>query len=164
MVLKRWLVLVAGAGALALAFLALLLALARDEAGAIALDRDVVTESALLDGLARGAAFPLIDTTPNRIVRAHIAITDSTTNCAAGAAAPDSIQVLVGQAGVQLVSVMVAGTNTGISTTPGQCVFHVTVRPGRGGVPARVTDIVVVNGGNQPLTGINTVTSSAVVQ
>jgi hypothetical protein len=164
MVLRRWLVIVAGAGALALAFLVLTLALARDKAGAIALDRDMVTESALLDGLARGAAFPFIDTTGNRITRAHIAITDSTTNCAAGAAAPDNIQVLVGRAGVQLVSVMGAGTNTGISTTPGQCVFHVTVRPGRGGVPARITDIVVVNGGNQPLTGNNTVTASAVVE
>jgi hypothetical protein len=164
MAMKRGLVLVAGAGALALAFLALVLALGRNEAGALAFDRDVVSESALLDGLARGAAFPFIDTTGNRIVRAHIAITDSTTNCAAGAAAPDSVQVLVGRAGVQLVSVMGAATNTGISTTPGQCVFHVTVRPGRGGVPGRITDIVVVNGGNVALTGINTVTASAVVE
>jgi hypothetical protein len=164
MVLRRWLVILAGAGALALAFLALVLALAQEKAGAIALDRDVVTESALLDGLSRGAAFPLIDTTPNRIVRAHIAITDATANCSAGAAAPQSVQVLVGQAGVQLVSVMGPETNTGISTTPGQCVFHRTVRPGRRGVPARVTDIVVVNGGNTALSGINTVTASAVVE
>jgi hypothetical protein len=164
MVLRRSLVILAGAGALALALLALVLTLAQEKAGAIALDRDVVTESALLDGLARGAAFPLIDTTPNRIVRVHIAITDATTNCSAGAAAPDNIQVLVGQAGVQLVSVMGAQTNTGITTTPGQCVFHRTVRPGRGGVPAKVTDIVVVNGGNVALTGINTVTASAVVE
>jgi len=164
MVLRRWLVIAVGSVLLALAFLALTLALAKQEAGAIPVNRDMVTESALLDGLARGAAFPLVDTTPNRITRAHIAITDSTTNCAAGAAAPDNIQVLVGRAGVQLVSVMGAGTNTGISTTPGQCVFHRTVRPGRGGVPARVTDIVVVNGGNTSLSGINTVTASAVVE
>lgn len=161
---RRWPVFAAGSVLLALAFLAVTLALSRNQAGAIPVNRDMVTESALLDGLARGAAFPFIDTTGNRITRAHIAITDSTTNCAAGAAAPDSVQVLVGRAGVQLVSVMGAGTNTGISTTAGQCVFHVTVRPGRGGVPARVTDIVVVNGGNQPLTGNNTVTASAVVE
>jgi hypothetical protein len=164
MVLRRWLVVAVGSVLLAFAFLALTLALSREKAGAIPLNRDMVTESALLDGLARGAAFPFIDTTGNRITRAHIAITDSTTNCAPRAAAPDNIQVLVGRAGVRLVSVMGAGTNTGISTTPGQCVFHVTVRPGRGGVPARITDIVVVNGGNQPLTGNNTVTASAVVE
>lgn len=161
---RRWPVITAGTLLLALALLALTLALSGEKAGAIPLDRDMVTESALLDGLSRGAAFPLIDTTPNRITRAHIAITDATTSCAAGAAGPQNIQVLVGQAGVQLVSVMGPGTNTGISTTPGQCVFHRTVRPGRGGVPARVTDIVVVNGSNTALSGINTVTASAVVE
>ncbi len=78
--------------------------------------------------------------------------------------APANIQVLVGQAGVSLVNVMTASTNTGISTTPGQCVFHVTVRPGVGGVAEKITDIVIVNAGAAPLTGINTATASATVQ
>jgi hypothetical protein len=124
----------------------------------------VISESALLTGLGAGAAFPFIDTTPRPIVRAHIAVTDATTTCAAGGTAPANIQVLVGQAGVSLVNVMTASTNTGISTTPGQCVFHVTVRPGVGGVAEKITDIVIVNGGAAPLTGINTATASATVQ
>lgn len=115
-------------------------------------------------GLAPGAVFPFLDTTPRSIVSAHIAVTDATTNCSAGAAAPTTVQVLVGQAGVALVSVMTAATNTGISTTPGQCVFHVTVTPGAGGVPGTVTDIVVRNGGASPLTGIHTITASAEVK
>jgi len=123
----------------------------------------LISASSLLTSLAPGAAFPFIDTTPNGIQRAHIAITDASTNCAAGAAAPSNVKVLVGQAGVALVSVMDAATNTGISTTPGQCVFHVTVAAGAGGVPDTVTDIVVVNGGSSALTGINTVTASATV-
>ena len=77
----------------------------------------MISESAILTGLGAGAAFPFIDTTPRPIVRAHIAVTDATTSCAAGAAAPTNVQVLVGQAGVALVNVMTAGTNTGISTT-----------------------------------------------
>jgi len=123
----------------------------------------LISARSLLTSLGPGAAFPFIDTTPNGILRAHIAITDATTNCAAGAAAPSNVKVLVGEAGVALVSVMDAATNTGISTTPGQCVFHVTVAAGTGGVPDTVTDIVVVNGGSSPLTGINTVTASAMV-
>ena len=55
-------------------------------------------------------------------------------------------------------------TNTGISTTPGQCVFHVTINAGQAGVPNTVTDIVVLNGGSSALTGINTVTASATVR
>src|SRR2546429_3572091 len=47
-----------------------------------------IAESSLLAGLAPGAVFPFIDTTPHGIAQAHIAITDSTTNCSAGAAAP----------------------------------------------------------------------------
>ncbi len=39
-----------------------------------------------------------------------------------------------------------------------------TVRPGVGGVAEKITDIVVVNGGAAPLTGINTATVSATVQ
>jgi len=124
----------------------------------------VVSDSALLIGLSPGAVFPFIDTTPNRIVRAHIAITDSTSDCKAGAAAPDNVQILVGQAGVALKPVMTAATNTGISTTPGQCVFHVTIRPGVAGVASKVTDIVVNNGGTKALTGVNTVTVTAKVR
>lgn len=153
---------------LGLAFLVLLLVLPIQEAVTRSDDDDddghLISESAILAGLPAGAVFPFIDTTPNRIRRAHIAVTDSTTNCAAGAAAPDKVQVLVGEAGVALVPVLTAATNTGISTTPGQCVFHVTVRAGKAGIPARVTDIVVLNGGNIALTGANTVTASAEVR
>lgn len=125
--------------------------------------RALVSESALLAGLASGALFPFIDTTPRRMARAHIALTDATAACAAGAAPPANLQVLVGEAGVELVSVMTAETNTGIGT-PAQCVFHVTVRPGEDAVPERVTDVVVHNAGTAPLTGINTVTVSAEVR
>lgn len=123
----------------------------------------LIAESAILAGLPAGAVFPFLDTTPNRIPSAHVAVTDSTANCSPGAAAPDNVQVLVGEAGVALVPVLTAATNTGISNTPGQCVFHITVEAGVGGIPARVTDIVVVNGGNAALTGVNTVTASAEV-
>jgi hypothetical protein len=58
---------------------------------------------------------------------------------------------------------MTAATNTGIGT-PAQCVFHVTYRPGQGGVPGTVTDVVVRNAGAAPLSGINTVTASANVK
>lgn len=123
----------------------------------------LISESALLSGLAPGALFPFIDTTPNSIVSAHIAITDATTTCAAGAAPPANMQILAGQAGVQLVPVMTAATNTGIGTAT-QCVFHVTVTPGSGGVPETVTDIVVVNTNTSAgLTGVNTITASAEV-
>jgi hypothetical protein len=124
----------------------------------------LVSENALLVGLEGNTVFPFIDTTPNTIRRAHIALTDSTTTCAPGAAAPLNMQILVGEAGVALVPVMTAETNTGIFTRPDQCVFHTTVRPGVGGVPRRVTDIVVVNSRAAPLTGIHTVTVSAEVQ
>lgn len=122
----------------------------------------LISESSMLAGLSSGALFPFIDTTPNRVTTGHIAVTDATASCSAGAAPPASIQVLVGQAGVALTNVMTAATNTGIGT-PAQCVFHVTVRPNRGGVPATVTDFVVKNAGAAPLTGINTVTASATV-
>src|SRR5438046_10731120 len=81
-------------------------------------DSQFIAESSLLAGLAPGAAFPFIDTTPHKIAQAHIAITDSSSDCHPGAAPPDNIKVLVGQAGVALVSVMDKTTNTGISTTP----------------------------------------------
>jgi hypothetical protein len=123
----------------------------------------LISESALLSGLQAGALFPFIDVTPNSIARAHIAVTDTTSSCAAGAAAPSNIQILVGEAGVALVNVMTAATNTGISSPSGQCVFHVTISPGENGVPANVTDIVVLNAGASALTGIQTVTASAQV-
>jgi hypothetical protein len=124
----------------------------------------LISNNALLLGLAPGAVFPFVDTTPNAISQAHIAVTDSTSTCAAGAAAPANVQVLVGEAGVALTPVLTASTNTGITVTAGQCVFHVTVRPGAGGLPARVTDIVVRNAGSAALTGIHTVTVSAEVR
>src|SRR5713226_8623512 len=127
-------------------------------------DRQFIAESSLLAGLAPGAVFPFIDTTPHKIAQAHIAITDSSSDCHPGSAPPDNIKILVGQAGVALVSVMDKTTNTGISTTPGQCVFHVTINAGQAGVPNTVTDIVVLNGGSAALTGINTVTASATVR
>lgn len=123
----------------------------------------LVSESELLAGLAAGALYPFIDSTPNRISQAHIAITDDTANCTGGAAPPMNMQILVGQAGVALVPVMTAATNTGISNTPGQCVFHVTVNAGAGGIPAIVTDIVVVNTSAQPLGSANTITASAAI-
>jgi hypothetical protein len=123
----------------------------------------LISESALLAGLASNSLFPFLDTTPNTIRRTHIAITDATAACSAGAAPPANIQVLVGQAGVALTNVMTAATNTGIGTAA-QCVFHVTARPGQGGVPGTVTDVVVRNAGAAPLTGINTVTASATVR
>ena len=125
--------------------------------------RQLISESSLLSGLAPGALFPFIDSTPNSISRAHIAITDATSSCSAGSAAPANIQVLAGVAGGELVNVTTAATNTGIGSAM-QCVFHVTVSPGTGGAPARITDIVVVNGGSAALTGVNTVTVSALVQ
>ncbi len=127
-------------------------------------DTQFIAESSLLAGLAPSAVFPFIDTTPHKIAQAHIAITDSASDCHPGATAPDNIKILVGQAGVALVSVMDKTTNTGISTTPSQCVFHVTINAGQAGVPATVTDIVVLNGGSSALTGINTVTASATVR
>lgn len=128
-------------------------------------DSQFIASSSLLAGLAPGAVFPFIDTTPHTISQAHIAITDATASCGGSQpTAPSNVQILVGQAGVALVPVISGATNTGISTTPGQCVFHVTVTAGQGGVPNTVTDIVVLNGGSSPLTGVNTVTASATVR
>ena len=124
----------------------------------------LISESSILTGLAAGAVFPFIDTTPNRIIQAHIAVTDAASSCSGGDAAPTNIQILVGEAGGALVNVMTAETNTGISTVPGQCVFHVTVQPGHGGLPDKVTDVVVLNSGTSALTGINTITVSALVR
>jgi fucose permease len=76
-----------------------------------------VVASSMLSGLGTGTVFPFIDTTPQTISQAHVAITDATTNCSPGAAPPTNVKVLVGQAGVSLVPVMDASTNTGISTS-----------------------------------------------
>src|SRR6267143_639562 len=73
-------------------------------------DSQFIASSSLLAGLAPGAAFPFIDTTPQAISSAHIAITDATTNCSPGAAAPSNVNVLAGQAGGSLVSVLGAST------------------------------------------------------
>jgi len=132
-----------------------------DNGGAAGTGR-LISESAILNGLEAGALFPFIDTTPNNITRAHIAITDVTETCTAGASAPQNIQVLVGVAGGSLVNVMTDATNTGIGSSQ-QCVFHVTIVPGQAGVPSQVTDIVIVNAGEGPLTGLNTVTATAEV-
>jgi len=124
----------------------------------------LIAESSILTGLAPKALFPFIDSTPRHIAKAHIAITDATSSCQAGEAAPSNIQILVGVAGGTLVNVMTAASNTGIGNAT-QCVFHVTITPGRGGVPSAVTDIVVANANpSAPLTGVNTVTVSATVR
>lgn len=123
----------------------------------------LISESALLAGLASNSLFPFLDTTPNTITSTHVAITDATADCHPGAAPPANIQVLVGQAGVALTNVMTAAANTGIGTNA-QCVFHVTARPGAGGVATTVTDVVAKNAGGAPLTGINTITASATVR
>lgn len=132
-----------------------------DENGGAGTGR-LISESAILSGLEAGALFPFIDTTPNNITRAHIAITDATETCAPGAAAPVNIQVLVGVAGGTLVNVMTDATNSGIGNSQ-QCVFHVTIVPGVGGVPSQVTDIVIWNAGEGPLNGFNTATATAEV-
>ena len=153
-------VLVATSG---LAVIALALLFPGENKAQIPPSQQLISNNALLAGLAPGALFPFIDSTPHRIGQAHIALTDATSNCAGGAAAPSNLQVLVGVAGGTLVNVMTAATNTGIGSSA-QCVFHVTIRAGAGGVPADVTDIVVVNAnGSAALTGINTVTVSATV-
>ena len=146
-----------------LAVMALALLFPGENKAQIPPSQQLISNNALLNGLAPGALFPFIDSTPRRISQAHIALTDATSNCAGGAAAPSNIQVLVGVAGGTLVNVMTAGTNTGIGSST-QCVFHVTIRAGVGLVPDEVTDIVVVNSnGSAALTGRNTITVSALV-
>src|SRR5437879_9207730 len=124
-------------------------------------DSQFIAESSLLAGLAPGAVFPFIDTTPHKIAQAHIAITDSTSDCHAGAAPPDNIKILVGQAGVALVSVMDKTTNTGISTTPRQCVFHVSINAGQAGLSNTVNHITDQASSSPAPTGINKVQDTA---
>ena len=147
--------------AFALVFSAIALLAPLGHAGDIPANRQLIAESSILAGLAPNGLFPFIDSTPHHLAKAHIAITDATSSCEARAASPTNIQILVGVAGGALVNVMTSATNTGIGSAA-QCVFHVTIIPGRGGVPAEVTDIVVVNANpNTPLTGVNTITVSA---
>jgi hypothetical protein len=146
-----------------LAVLALALLFPGENKAQISPTQQLISNNALLAGLAPGALFPFVDSTPRRIGQAHIAITDATANCAPGAAPPSNMQILVGVAGGSLVNVMTAETNTGIGSSA-QCVFHVTIRPGVGDVPGQVTDIVVANSnGSAALTGVNTITVSALV-
>lgn len=146
-----------------LAVVALALLLPGENKAQLPPTHQLVSESALLTGLAPGALFPFIDSTPRRIGQAHIAMTDATSECAPGAAPPSNMQVLAGVAGGSLVNVMTEATNTGIGSSA-QCVFHATIRPGVGLVPRQVTDIVVVNTNESAaLTGVNTVTVSAQV-
>ncbi len=119
----------------------------------------------MLKGLPAGKLFPFVDTTPHHILMAHITITDATSSCAAGAAAPTNVAVLVGVAGGTLNNVMVAGTNAGIGSAA-QCVFHVTIIPGTtvNGVPIPdpTTDIVVKNINEEvDLTAVDTIEVSA---
>ena len=146
-----------------LAVMALALLFPGENKAQIPPSQQLISNNALLNGLAPGALFPFIDSTPRRISQAHIALTDATSSCAPGAAAPSNIVVLAGVAGGTLVNVATAATNTGIGSAT-QCVFHVTIRAGVGIVPSEVTDIVVVNSnGSAALTGINTITVSALV-
>ena len=124
----------------------------------------LVAENAILAGLPPGALFPFIDSTPNGIASTHIALTDATAVCSHETPTPPlNVVVLVGEAGGTLTNVMTAATNTGIGS-PTQCVFHVTVTPGSDGVPRRATDIVVVNAGAAPLSGLNTITVTAEIR
>jgi len=154
--------LLAGAG---LVILALVMLAPTRNAAQIPPTAQLISEGSILAGLAPGALFPFVDATPHKIVKAHVAITDATSACGGPSpAAPANIQVLAGVAGGSLVNMMTAATNTGIGSAS-QCVFHVTIAPGVGGVPTEVTDIVVVNANaSSALTGVNTVTASATVQ
>jgi hypothetical protein len=125
--------------------------------------RPYISESALLQGLTPGAVFPSSTRLPSSSGPPTSPSLDETAQCAAGAAAPDNLQVLVGVAGGSLVPVLDETTNTGISSVPGQFVFHATIVAGRHGVPDRVTDIVVLNSGDDPLDGRHTATASAVL-
>lgn len=148
-----------------LAMLALALTFPAKKVAADSENVQLIAVTSQLSGLAANAVFPFIDTTPNHIVRAHVAITDATSQCSAGGPAPANITVLVGDAGaVPPNLVPVNFHNLGIGSIA-QCVFHQTITAGKDGIPDTVTDIVVVNGNKSAaLTGINTVTASATVR
>jgi hypothetical protein len=88
-------------------------------------DTQLVSESSLLAGLAPAAVFPFIDSTPNHIGRAHIAITDAfaSPGCTAGVAPPEHIKGLVGQAGVALTNVMSQATKPEYTSGTGNAYF-----------------------------------------
>jgi hypothetical protein len=123
----------------------------------------LIAESAILAGLALGALYPFIDSTPHNIAKAHIAITDATSSCNE-TSAPSSIQVLVGVARGN------AGQRHDGFNQHRHWISHSVRLPrhdhtGERRVPATVTDIVVVNANpNAPLTGVNTITASAAVR
>ena len=122
----------------------------------------LITETVNLQGLGVGKLFPIIDTTPNEIVRAHVVLTDDTTVCDKDVGTqPNNITVIVGQAGVALA--FPALENTGIAGSGTQCVFHLTVLPGEDGIPSTVTDIVVKNTGTGLLQPRNSISVSAEV-
>lgn len=52
----------------------------------------LVVENAILAGFPSGTLFPFIDSTPNRIVSSHIALTDAASICSRGAAPPSNLQ------------------------------------------------------------------------
>ncbi|QBQ55150.1 hypothetical protein [Nitrosococcus wardiae] len=120
-----------------------------------------ISETTILKGLERGALFPYLDTTPNKIIHAHIALTDSTAACGQGGTDPDNISLLVGVAGGDLVAPILE--NTGIGNTE-QCVFHLSIEADKDSIPSEITDIVVINNGPAPLSGFNTITVSATVE
>jgi len=104
----------------------------------------LVAETVPLEGLGAGKLRAILDTTPNEIVRAHIVLTDDAAACTGGADQPSNVVVIVGQAGVALSTPTLA--NTGIAGSGSQCVFHLTIEPGKNGVSDPLTDIVVKNG------------------
>ncbi|ADE14820.1 hypothetical protein Nhal_1692 [Nitrosococcus halophilus Nc 4] len=124
-------------------------------------EKILISETTILKGLRGGALFPYIDTTPNKIVRAHIALTDSTAVCGQGGTQPDNISLLVGVAGGELVAPTLE--NTGIGDIK-QCVFHLSIEAGKDSIPSEITDIVVINNSPAPLSGFNTITVSATVE
>ena len=127
-------------------------------------DVKLIAANSQLSGLPANTVFPFLDTTPNRIVRAHIALTDATTNCSPGGSPPSNIKVLAGNAGAVPPKLVAVDLETLGIGSDSQCVFHMTVTAGKGGVPQDLTDIVIVNGGAAALTGINTATASATVR
>jgi hypothetical protein len=56
--------------------IAVFVALPGQRAAGVSPGTHFISQSAILTGLAPGAVFPFIDTTPNRIVQAHVAVTN----------------------------------------------------------------------------------------
>src|SRR5947209_20429519 len=81
-------------------------------------DSQFIAESSLLAGLAPGAAFPFIDTTPHKIAQAHIAITDSSSDCPPVPPPPATTTFLFDQQGVPLLSVLTRPLTTAFPSPP----------------------------------------------